>query len=367
MYLPFKRISRGEGPESFTLQLPFSLAEVGEFPEADALAVGEAVEVVLGERPGLIIRREHYYIIRVEGFGAEAEARDFLEKIGAAMFLISLRRRMGIHFRHEPDPIEREHNSAYRDAYPPELYGGWERRADGTYTDGGTWPKMTVIIPEHERIVEHSMGFARRVARITAADIAEAFAYAEQNHAAGELFKNDRLVVAFDVYSSAYSQHNRVVAFLHLVTVLEILSERKRAAPVVRGAVDHLMGAVEAMRAELPDREGESAADDAALAALSAKLPDLKRQSIAEAISEMVYEAVHSAESLPREESKRMVKEIYRVRSELVHGGYVKGSETRPWHERFGVIAELERIVRALLAREYNKALKPEGTPVDLS
>jgi hypothetical protein len=205
------------------------------------------------------------------------------------------------------------------------------------------------------------------VARITSADITESFAYAEQNVTAAELFKNPKLPVAFDVYSSAYSQHNRVVTFLHLVTVLEILSERRPAASLTRETVERLTDIVQGMKAGLVGAGAEEKATDAELVALMSRLSGMKSKSIGESIREMVYESVHSAQSISREESGRIVSEIYKVRSELVHGGRVKVSESRPWHERFSVINDLESIVRNLLAQEYNKALKDQGNPVSLS
>lgn len=359
-----KIASRGGDPESYTIRLPFSLSEVGEFPEADKLEVEQVIPLRLGNRDATIKRKEHYYILTVHDIGSESEAVEFLYKINAGLLLLILKYRIGIHFQSTCVQIETEHNKEIRDRFAPELYGGWEQRADGTYTDGGVWPMHTVIIPEHKRIIEYGMlwsgGF---VSRLSINQMSEMFEESTINYDTEKIFENERLKLAFDMFSYAYTQRNRQITFLNLVTALEILSESQKVSYLSRTIIKGLQKSVREVRSRYSARKTnaeKNAYND--LNELLKRVGQLKTGTITASVCELVYNSVYlTNESVSREESDKTVREIYSVRSDLIHAGKIKHKGGKSPDERFGSITQLEAIVPKVLLFELNKALKQEG------
>jgi hypothetical protein len=361
-----KIASKGSGPESYTIRVPFFLSDVGEFPEADKLTVEQSIPLSLGGRDAAIKRKEHYYILTVPDFCSEPEAVEFLHKINAGLLLLILKYRIGIHFQPNSVLIETEHNKEIRDSFAPELYRGWEQRADGTYTDGGVWPMHTVIIPEHKRIIEYGIGWAKIVNRLNIEQIAEMFRAATENYDAEKIFENERLKLAFDMFSSAYAQRNRQITFLNLVTTLEILSDSQKASSLVRATIDGLQKSVKEARHKYSARIIDEEKDGYnALNELLEGLGRLKKRSITESVCELVYSSLYlTDESVSREASDKIVREIYGVRSDLVHTGKINHRGGKSPNQRFSCITQLEVIVPKVLLFEMNKDLTSDGQSI---
>lgn len=354
-------------PESYTIRLPFSLAEVGEFPEVDKLEIEQSIPLRLGDREAAIKRKEHYYILSVHALTSEPEAMEFLRNLNASLLLLILKYRIGIHFQNIYVPIETEHNKEIRDRFAPELYGGWKQRDDGTYTDGGVWPMHTVIIPEHKRIIEYGMAWAMGfVSRLNTNQISEMFEEANVNYDAEKIFENERLKLAFDMFSFAYTQRNRQVTFLNLVTVLEILSERQKVSSFTRETINRLQDSVrEAKRRYSAGKTNDERNAYNDMSELLERVGQLKTATITASVCELVYNSVYLTDgSLSREESDKRVREIYSVRSDLIHTGKIKHKGGKSPDERFGSITQLEAIVPKVLLFELNKELKQGGESI---
>jgi hypothetical protein len=368
-------ISRGAGPESYTIQLPLFLPEFGKFSEIDG-ADGDVVQFILGGRLATVERKDHFYVVRMGGFDAQAEAEAFLRRMVAGLFLLTIRQRSGLLFDPDPMPVDVEAVKHFRDMFPQERYGDWEKREDGTYTDGGIWPIHTTVYAEHERIVEHQMHWARKVDRLKTKYISETFDLAAEYFDAEAIAGDRRLCLALRLYASAQWQRDMRVGFINQVTVLEVLAGKPRdASTPALEVISELSEVARGAKARYSKSDAAGALAHYELDQLLGKIAELKKKSITASVSDYVYEKLYADSGLvsgdgetSREVSDKRVKEIYGVRSSLVHTGVVKKRKRKTGDDRFDESNnELHQLLPRLLLAELATHAAPGNRPISES
>lgn len=367
-----KPVSRGTDPESYTIQLPLFLSEIGRFMEMDGVE-GNIVQFTLGGRTATVERKDHFYVVRVGGFNTQVEAEAFLRRVAVALFLLTIRQKSGLHFDPDLEPVEIEANRPIRDMFPPEMYGNWGKREDGTYTDGGIWPMSTTIYPEHQRIVEYKMLWGRKVDDLKTKYISETFDLAADYFDPEAVIGDQRLCLALRLYASAQRHPDARARFVSLVTVLEILGgERRHVSASVLDVIEELAKIVRGAR----DRHSKSSSCGGhvygELDRLLSGVGELRKKSISVSVRDYVYEKLYAdgcpvsgVEEIPREVSDERMKEIYAVRSSLVHAGVVEGRKGKTGDDRFSTsFNDLHLLLPQLLLAELAAHAVPGKLPI---
>jgi len=130
--------------------------------------------------------------------------------------------------------------------------------------------------------------------------------------------------LALELYNLGQFEPATKARFLNLVTIVEVLANRKRKATGICNQIDELMQSVRA--SELSDEEKDS---------LISGLGNLKRESISAACRRIVAESVG-------EEAAQYFSDCYAVRSELLHDGETGRPQLYDW-------GRLDEIVRNVL------------------
>jgi hypothetical protein len=219
--------TRGTGPEEYTARVAFEMSAFDQLK--DGLSSFE-----LGGFPARLDRRDHFYVLRVTGFASSDVAERFSRVIRGAMTELSARK--GATFLVQPIlPIDRNEvptNVQIRDGLAAQHYPAWNRRPDGSITDGGIWPHQSCILPEHERIWEYPLLWGKPLREITVDLFQSAVTSAHSRPNLATALEDQRLQAAAKFLNLANGEPNREVGFVLYATVLETLADEDGQAGV---------------------------------------------------------------------------------------------------------------------------------------
>jgi hypothetical protein len=151
-------------------------------------------------------------------------------------------------------------------------------------------------------------------------------------NAASELVKefqrrttfSPKLGLALEIYNLTFFEPATKIRFLSLVTVIEVLSNRKHQTKDIRGEIDKYIDLAQNSSLSLEEQEK-----------LISGLGNLKRESISRACHRLVAESIGT-------ESAAFFSNCYAARSQLLHDGETK------W-EVNDLLAQIDDIVREVL------------------
>jgi hypothetical protein len=188
----------------------------------------------LGGFAAEVRRHDHFYELRVTEFSSREKALAFALVVQVAM--IELRATKGVAlWVHPLSPIDRNEspmNVTLRDGFAQQQHPAWDRRLDGSVTDGGVFPNQSCILPEHERIWEYPILWAKPVRQWGAESLKEAVATASRISGIDSLASDVRLQAASKFLSFGNAEANREIGFVLYATVLEILADENGQAGV---------------------------------------------------------------------------------------------------------------------------------------
>jgi hypothetical protein len=220
--------SRGSGPESYTVRLPIWLAANVRLAGLEQLPPDELFSLRTRGLRAELEKIETFLILWIRGFATDAEARSLLGRVTLALIRLTGKRVAAIRFNDKPSEIamgSNDPNAAFREQLDLALYPtDWNHREDGSKTDGGIFPFLTYIIPEHKRIWEYPSCYGTIIRPLDVSDIADAVESAADDNIS-PAFNDPVVPKAGYALQSACAEEDRTERFIRLVKVLDILSE----------------------------------------------------------------------------------------------------------------------------------------------
>lgn len=314
--------SEGSGPERYSVRIPFSIEPLGRFPQVDDLGFHEKYLLQIGSKRALIERYPSFYVLLITDFRQRFEAEQYLQRASVGLLRFSIEREMAIEFSSSPTPLDvSPQNKPLRESFAQQHMPSWQR-PDGTFTDAGFFPHLTTIVPAHQRIWEFPLCFGKEVKQIDANLLCDAITAAQNILNPIAILNDEKLALAIHAFGSAHNTWDRKAQFIFLTTVLEIL-KRDEKRPQFSQQI------VSVMLKHLDTFSTSSDADRHEVAQLRNDLAQLRQRSISAGICELAYASrpADSRQPSSQPESDRNLREIYNIRSKLVHQGSVPFQE----------------------------------------
>lgn len=293
-----------------------------------------------GENAGTLISRSEWLTLSLGGLPTHDAARAAGQRAKDAVLWASTRLRLGVNIGND-----RQQGSIARAAKEAHLrVHGKELRED---VHGLT------VVDESVPTQFASMHFTARVGTaITRFDAAFAHAY----EAEARFSERERL--AAEIYNSTFAERSFRSRLLGLVIAIETLAEQHLMSPTGQACVDTFLGQVRPTSTtpfrRLMQRIAKSpfaTIDDTERSSLIARLNYLKYESIGSSCRRLVHELLPDREYGSRT-SKKLFKDAYQVRSELVHGGQSK----LPGLELSRLSGDVERMVSDLILSHVSRS-----------
>jgi hypothetical protein len=347
-----KIVSKGFGEENYTIQFPLFLS-----PKAKISISGDKYEEFFFlENHKVIINVENdLYTFRSFGFKTEQEAQNFILKLSTSIRFLSLKKKFGIRFDHQPTQIL-EPKVCMPEGWADGIKSKWEPE-NGIYSlDGIIDSYSTVIIPEHKKIVDGGAVCFNPVILHAPSKISECYLEISEQLDLNKTFGNTQLELAFQVFSTAYFHHIPTLTFTTLVTCLELLSEKKKVDKFTLTLIDEI---IYTLKNKLNEPEEQKKND---INKLMSNIGNLKNESIKDAVCRLAYEYYNKYDLIDdsfvltsENEYNETITEIYTVRSQLVHSGEAKDKkEHQPNHRFWEAFEKLEKIAQNIL---YNQLI----------
>lgn len=334
MLFSFGIASMGEGPPSYSVRLPFTLAPGRTIKLAD----GSRFELLGHECE--ITQEDNQYALTAAGFDSEEAASTFLLKECAGLIWFGLKNSAGFKFNPEVTPVElfAQPKSIADGSHMASIASkkGWSE-LDGQYD-----ADKTVIRPEHKRLIVWATGPVTARLDTPAHLLAKVMQEAMGEEHPERVLRDPKLRLACEVYLSSHFESTPAASFLSRITTLEILVTDAHASVPVQAMVERFIAEATKAQKEEPDaalkREVES---------LVSRLAYLRLRSIKSRIRRLVEETLRCDPEIPAPAGvAKEVSRLYDLRSTLVHRGQADPTAIREGSNRLNDV--VPRILRAL-------------------
>lgn len=343
--------SRGGPPEEYQIHLAFDLSPIGCIPEFSDDGMKSAPVQVDGLE-ARIERHAHYFVLRIPHLQTSADADLLLQRIAVALNLLAVDKGISIGFDPIPIQVDRsEWNLRFSNSYAAQLHPEWIRE-DGSYTDAVLWTHSTSIVPEQERVWEMSPLWGWETQQLSLASIGTALGNTFGINHPERVLKHRKLMLAFEMFKTAYSNRDRRTRLIQLVTTLEILSDRPERPEYSRRMIEQIGTQLQHLSAmSNDDDEIRKEWKDLREAVLR-----LKRNSIGAGVRDLVYSwrkdiQTEDSSSISRQSSDTEVNDIYQIRSELIHEGRLREEDVLTQKERLTRAYERLRVIASGVLR----------------
>lgn len=291
----------------YTLSFPFRL------PEGQVINTNENL-VKIGRLEFSLTQQTNWYILKVEGFKSEEEAKESLKQLWSGFMWVTLNTNIApnaalefqeVKYLEDPigsgkhlaksfgtpsdEPVDSLIDSSRPSVFLSDKKIRFITMGDATFTIGTKSERILEILTEH-------LSFSKP----------------------DEPYNDDKLRVAVDLYAAYFTESSANARFLTLVMALETLAQAVPRPEVVRNLLEKWNNEVEQIK--LTNNDSELAAT---LDSLSNELFLKKENSIRSQIRTLVLETLKYAGQEKAEEMAKSAVKIYDQRSKLVHDGKI--------------------------------------------
>ena len=291
----------------YTLRFPFRL------PEGQVINTNEGL-VEIGCLQFSLTQQANWYILRVEGFKSEEEAKESLKQLWSGFMWITLNANIApsavLEFqevKYSEDPIASGKNIA-------KSFGTPADEPVDSLIDGS---RPSVFLSD-KKIRFVTMGDATITIGIKSERIFEILNEHLSFPKPDAPYNDDKLRVAVDLYAAYFTESSANARFLTLVMALETLAQGVPRPDIVLNLLEKWKREVEEIK--LTNNDSELAAT---LDSLSKELIFRKENSIRSQIRSLVLEALKNADQENAEQTAKTAVNIYDRRSKLVHDGKI--------------------------------------------
>lgn len=311
--------SEGEEEESFSIVFPLVLSP------GKKLNIENVLSFQMSDGLLYTLEKHHYlYSLKVERFATIDAAHNYLDKLIASLRWVSLKNKLGIRFPievHEPKmsnrPITVSEKSNIYDIVNDK---GWAV-IDGNYDVD----KLT-IIPEHKKLMRWEPGQAAVTLGLNPQnlfnDINEGISFQGLN----SILLEKKLCLAIELYSAYQFEVSTTAKFIKLVTVIESLLPDLEIPGEVMPVLEKAKRVIKDERKAAKSRGDNTDSIDH----LMSRLGGLKRQSIGATMESYISNCIDDFPDLGEKDSiLPKLKELYNIRSSLLHDGEFEDSVLR--------------------------------------
>jgi len=328
----------------YTLRFPFRL------PPGQEIAVnGEVIE--LGDLKFSLERDNRLYVLKIEGFPSENEAKHYINNVWAGLMWVLLQRKLS------PDAeLEAQKVTYAKDPYQAarNLSRSFGLQCEGPVDSLIDGARPSVYLTE-KKVRFITAGEPTVVITSPAEDFLRILGEGVSFQRSDEVIEDRKLQIALELYGAYFTEFTPNAKFLTLVMALEALAI---GVPKTQLA----LGLIEKWKIELDKlfETVESKSDDASsLEALRRELLFRQEDSIRRRIQSIVTTTLRDHGDKDAEEMAEDAVKMYDLRSTLLHEGWLEPQKLSKATSQTRKI--VERILLALFAR---KAGKSEGDVV---
>jgi hypothetical protein len=241
----------------------------------------------------------------------------------------------------------------------PDLYPDWDRREDGSISDGGIYAEQACIIPEHNRIWEYPAFYARRVVQLRLGQVMAALPDFEN----GTDTLYDSILLATEVLWTTFDQVDLRVRFILLMTALETIARGEATGEVP----DYLREVTEELRSVVEKRRKVSAPTiSKLLEKWDQRIKQMTDPSIMDRLRGLLcrvsgIDADDPTQVAQRDQVYATINKLYGVRSGLAHGGKMRMTDSESVNKLKTSLQTLETLVIDTLLFRW-KELDEHGT-----
>lgn len=323
----------------YTLRFPFRL------PPGQEIAVdGEVIE--LGDLKFSLERDNRLYILTIDGFPSEHEAKHYINNVWAGLMWVLLQRKLSPDAElaaqkvtYAKDPYQAAKN--LEKSFGLQIEGPVDSLIDGA--------RPAVYLTEKKlRVI--TMGEPNVVVTSPAEDVLRILGEGTSFQRSNEVLEDKKLRVALELYGAYFTEFSPNAKFLTLVVALEALAISVRKTQLVIDLINKWKTELEKLSETV-----EAKSDDAlSLEALSRELQIRKEDSKRRLIQSLVLKTLKDHGDKDAEEMAGIAKEMYDLRSILVHEGWL---EPRILSKAISQTRNIvERILLALFAKKAGKS-----------
>lgn len=291
----------------YTLRLPITLP------------IGQGINLV--EEKGKIdnleftlTKQDNLYILTLNGFLSEEEAKSYINNIWSGLAWLLLNRGLSGNIaldiqkiKFVDDPIQAAKNLS-------RSFGGI--RIDGP-VDGLIDGNMPAIYPTEKKLKVLTAGSINVTLGYSIEEVIRYLREGSSFPNSSTLITNDKLRVAFELYSAFYTESSLNARFLSLIMALEALATAVERTNLVLALIDKWKQEVDCLLQEI-DSNSE---DAASLDAFRRELLFRKGDSIRRQIYRLVKETLDKNGDEDADIVATKAKSLYDLRSKLVHEG----------------------------------------------
>lgn len=323
----------------YTLKFPFRL------PPGQEIAVnGESIE--LGDLKFLLERKNRLYILTIDGFPSEHEAKHYINNVWAGLMWVLLQRKLSPDAElaaqkvtYAKDPYQAAKN--LEKSFGLQIEGPVDSLIDGA--------RPAVYLTEKKlRVI--TMGEPNVVVTSPAEDVLRILGEGASFQRSNEVLEDKKLRVALELYGAYYTEFTPNAKFLTLIIALEALAtggfKTKLALDLIKkwkNELEELLKNVE------PDSE-----DELSLEALRGELLFRQKDSIRRQIRSLVMKTLQDHGDEDAVEMARVADKMYSLRGELVHEGWLEPLTLSKATSKTRKI--VERILLALFAKRAGQS-----------
>lgn len=311
--------TEGRGSERYALYFPFSIS-----PGRNISDVIEGKSYSIDGHEIRIEKLVNYWAISIGSFSTEEIARNYYSKIKSSILWVSLKFGVGLSIPNDltsvvflDSPQSKPDKGVIRDLM--------ELR-DWSETDGYYDADKCVVRPEHKRLIRYENGKGSVVLGISSDNFVNGLKEALSFPSPEKILNNPKLQLGIEVYSSLFFEQSDEARFLKLVTVLEAITPDYDSSEECIGKVNSFKVAIKNYRNELDKKSIEWEE----MNSLLSRVGHLKHRSIGSSIKLFLNDALTKLPEVKnREEVIEKVRNLYGVRSVLLHQGKMDSSEIK--------------------------------------
>lgn len=318
---------------SFVLRLPFRLPagqELSKLEEVSSRTIS-GLNLSLKETSG-------WYGLNLKGFGSEEEAEAFIPRAYAALMWTVLQ--MGI----SPEFATETQSVRYQD--DPEraaknLSKSFDLKIDrlDALIDGS----QPAVYRADKQVRTITGGIANIIHGLPSEGVAQRLSEAISFRNSDQVFCNEKLRLALDLYATHFREATQNARFLTLAMVLEVLAPREQKPPLVVEKLKTWIAELQIVMSELP----QDSENWAAFESLKNELDFRREMSIRKRVRSLVYETLGNRGDEDAADTAKDAVLLYDIRSRLIHDGCLRSSDFSDPTSR------LREIVRRVLEARF--------------
>jgi hypothetical protein len=327
----------------YTLRFPFRL------PPGREIAVSEE-GIELGGLKFSLKRRNQFYVLKIDGFPSENEAKNYINNAWAGLMWVLLKR--GI----SPDVELKAQKVKYaEDPYQAakNLSKNLGLKVEGP-VDGLINGARPAVYPTEKKIRAITMGEPTLAVTTPAEIVLRILGEGASFQKSDEVINDEKLRLALELYGAYFTEFTANARFLTLVMALEALAVGVPKTQLVLDLIEKWRIELEKLLENVePDTD-----DASSLEALRRELLFRKEDSKRRRIQSLALKTLRDHGDKDAEETAKKAVEIYDLRGELLHEGRVeprKLSKATSDTKRI-----VERILQALFVKKAGKSEKDD-------